>query len=119
MKIIVSGFGNDKPGIVKQISKIISDASGNIEESRMIRLGSDFTIMMLIDIHNDKDRVVDGLEGVEGMKFIIKDSSDDIDYSAPNATISLSGADNIGIVPVSYTHLRAHETDSARMPSSA
>ena len=98
MKIIVSGFGNDKPGIVKQISKIISDASGNIEESRMIRLGSDFTIMMLIDIHNDKDRVVDGLEGVEGMKFIIKDSSDDIDYSAPNATISLSGADNIGIV---------------------
>ena len=98
MKIIVSGFGNDKPGIVKQISKIISDASGNIEESRMIRLGSDFTIMMLIDIHNHKDRVIDGLESVEGMKFIIKDSSNDIDYSASNATISLSGADNIGIV---------------------
>ena len=42
--------------------------------------------------------MIDGLESVEGMKFIIKDSSNDIDYSASNATISLSGADNIGIV---------------------
>ena len=98
MKIIVSGFGNDRPGIVKQISKVISDAMGNIEESRMIRLGSDFTIMMLIDIHSDKGRVIDKLESIDGMRFIIKDSSNVLENSASNATISLSGADNIGIV---------------------
>ena len=98
MKIIVSGFGNDKPGIVKKICKIIAEARGNIEESRMIKLGSDFTIMMLIDIHSNKDSMIDGLESLEGMRFIIKGSSDDTVDSTSNATISLAGADNIGIV---------------------
>jgi len=124
MKIIVSGFGNDRPGIVKQISKVISDAMGNIEESRMIRLGSDFTIMMLIDIHSDKGRVIDKLESIDDMRFIIKDSSNVLENSASNATISLSGADNIGIVHLISDKLAKNDinilemnTDIINMPN--
>ena len=48
--IIIKGIGPDKPGIVSRISGIITSNNGNIEESRMIRLGSEFSIIMMISI---------------------------------------------------------------------
>ena len=49
-KIIINAFGKDKPGLVYKISKIILSQNGNIENSKMMQLESDFTIMMLIKI---------------------------------------------------------------------
>ena len=49
--IILSVVGPDKPGIVADISKIIKNHSGNIDKSRMIRLGDLFTIMVSIRIN--------------------------------------------------------------------
>ena len=38
--IIIKGIGPDEAGIVARISGIVTSNNGNIEESRMIRLGS-------------------------------------------------------------------------------
>lgn len=46
--IVLSALGTDRPGIVKDISKSILDCGGNIEESRMTSLGSEFAVLMLI-----------------------------------------------------------------------
>ena len=46
--LIIKGIGPDRPGIVSNISKFVTSNNGNIEESRMIRLGSEFSIIMLI-----------------------------------------------------------------------
>tara|TARA_B100000945_G_scaffold282614_1_gene251144 strand:+ start:338 stop:841 length:504 start_codon:yes stop_codon:yes gene_type:complete len=97
MKIIISGFGTDESGIVKKISKAITDLQGNIEESRMIKLGTEFTIMMLIDIYTSPNQLKDKLDLIKGMQFIIKESAES-SKDICNATISLTGADNIGIV---------------------
>ena len=52
-RIILSIIGPDKPGIVSDVSKIVKNHSGNIEKSRMIRLGDLFTIMVLITINKN------------------------------------------------------------------
>ena len=53
MKIIVTAIGDDRPGIVSDLSNIITECGGNVEESRMIKLGSEFSVIMLISIKND------------------------------------------------------------------
>ena len=46
--IVLSALGTDRPGVVKDISRSILDCGGNIEESRMTSLGSEFAVLMLI-----------------------------------------------------------------------
>tara|TARA_B100000029_G_scaffold516324_1_gene628706 strand:- start:4031 stop:4543 length:513 start_codon:yes stop_codon:yes gene_type:complete len=50
IKVIINAFGPDKPGIVYNLSKLIFSLKGNISESKMLRLESDFTLLMLITI---------------------------------------------------------------------
>ena len=47
-KIILNAFGEDRPGLVSKITKVISSKNGNIETSKMVQLESDFTLLMLI-----------------------------------------------------------------------
>ena len=53
-KLIINAFGPDRPGIVAEISEIILLFNANIENSKMILLESDFTLLMLISIEDNK-----------------------------------------------------------------
>lgn len=46
--IVISAVGNDRAGVVNDISKVILDCGGNIEESRMTALGAEFAMLMLV-----------------------------------------------------------------------
>jgi len=46
--IVLSAIGTDRAGVVNDISKVILECGGNIEESRMTALGSEFAVLMLI-----------------------------------------------------------------------
>jgi glycine cleavage system transcriptional repressor len=46
--IAVTAIGPDRAGLIRDVSGIITESAGNIRESRMIALGSEFAIMMLI-----------------------------------------------------------------------
>ena len=46
--IAISAIGNDRGGLVHDLSKVIADCGGNISESRMTALGSEFAVLMLI-----------------------------------------------------------------------
>jgi glycine cleavage system transcriptional repressor len=46
--IAISAIGNDRVGLVHDLSKVIADCGGNISESRMTALGSEFAILMLV-----------------------------------------------------------------------
>jgi glycine cleavage system transcriptional repressor len=46
--IVLSAIGSDRPGVVKDISKAVFDCGGNVEESRMVALGAEFAVLMLI-----------------------------------------------------------------------
>ena len=46
--IAISAIGNDRIGLVHDLSKTIADCGGNISESRMAALGSDFAMLLLV-----------------------------------------------------------------------
>jgi glycine cleavage system transcriptional repressor len=46
--IVLSAIGTDRTGVVQDITKVILSCGGNIEESRMTTLGSDFAVLMLV-----------------------------------------------------------------------
>lgn len=46
--IVISAVGADRVGIVDDLSGIVAEAGGNIEESKMSVLGGEFAVMMLV-----------------------------------------------------------------------
>lgn len=46
--LVISALGEDRPGIVSHLSKIILDQGCNIEDSRMTVLGGDFAAILLV-----------------------------------------------------------------------
>ena len=97
--VILKLIGPDKPGIISDISGIVTDNGANIEESRMIRLGSEFCIMILISIsENNLNTLKKDLESLSEMKFDYNETSKISSKEQPNYFIDLYGADNEGIV---------------------
>ena len=61
--LVISALGNDKPGIVNELSKAILDQGGNITESRMTVLGGEFAMMlMVIGTQECIDNIISKLE---------------------------------------------------------
>jgi len=48
--IVFSLTGADRTGIVEDITKLLLDLDGNVETSRMARLGGEFAVLMLVSI---------------------------------------------------------------------
>lgn len=46
--LVISALGDDRPGIVEKLSKVILDYECNIEDSRMSVLGGTFAIIQLV-----------------------------------------------------------------------
>lgn len=44
---IASAVGNDRPGLVADLARLIYDCDANLEDSRMTILGSDFAVILL------------------------------------------------------------------------
>jgi glycine cleavage system transcriptional repressor len=47
-QLVISAIGDDRPGIVNQLSQLIVENKGNIDDSRMSVLGGEFAIILLI-----------------------------------------------------------------------
>ena len=46
--LVISALGKDKPGIVDKLSMAIMDCGCNIEDSRMMVMGGEFVVMLMI-----------------------------------------------------------------------
>ncbi len=46
--IVISAVGSDRTGVVQDLTKVILSCGGNIEESRMTTLGSEFAMLLLV-----------------------------------------------------------------------
>ena len=98
--IILSIIGPDKPGIVSDISKIAKKHSGNIEKSRMIRLGDFFTIMVLITINKNNIKNLNyELNNYSNYQISIHKLENTLkDITEYTHIIHLNGLDSEGIV---------------------
>jgi len=98
--IIISAFGPDKPGIVSNLTGIITNSGANIKESRMIKLGTDFTIMILISISENNSKLLEvALDKIDYLIIHTKKTIlQKLSSKASEYILNLSGADNEGLV---------------------
>lgn len=102
--LVVSLLGQDHIGIVDHVTDIIVKYHGNIEESKMARLGGEFAMLLLISIDEEKLEVLE--EAIadlqdEGYQIFYKETTQEkaerFDGWVPYE-IAVTGADHEGIV---------------------
>lgn len=102
--LVVNAVGKDRTGIVSEMTKIVTDAGGNVGDSQAAKLGSHFSLMMHVSVPGGKsDELQGALGNMDGMSVTC---FADVDPNAVEVTpkigysgaFSLSGADNPGIV---------------------
>ena len=104
--LIISAIGSDRPRIVSELSGVITSHGGNIEKSRMTRLGSDFTIIMLVTVDPKwEESLVVALQAIKELSITTKGTEPNTVIPGENCQILLSGADNQGIVKVLSKYL--------------
>tara|TARA_Y100000994_G_scaffold185907_1_gene154658 strand:+ start:1119 stop:1631 length:513 start_codon:yes stop_codon:yes gene_type:complete len=99
-KIIINAFGVDRPGIVSEVTKVITFFNGNIETSKMLQLESEFSLLMLIKVNKDKiDDLFNKLDQINDLKItgkITKEKTENSTFKYYKFSITI--ADNEGIV---------------------
>ena len=104
--LIISAIGYDRPGIVSELSSIITSHGGNVEESQMTRLGSDFAIIMLVSVAPDWQESLEvALQAINELTIITKSTKMQKTSGGIDSQIDLRGADNEGIVRVLSKYL--------------
>ena len=104
--LIISAVGSDRPGIVSELSGVITSHGGNVEESRMSRLGSDFAIIMLVTVApNWEESLEVALKSITELTITTKPTKLPQVSDGRQFRIDLSGADNEGIVKVLSKYL--------------
>ena len=102
--LVISLIGHDKVGLVEELTKIVVEAQGNIEASRMAHLGGEFAILMHVVVSAEladelKNRVNELSD--TGFKSIVTETkqSDPTTYAGwLPYQIEVNGADHEGIV---------------------
>src|SRR5262245_22455257 len=46
--IVINAIGSDRTGLVYDLTRVVADCGGNILESRMTALGSEFAMLLLV-----------------------------------------------------------------------
>lgn len=97
---ILTAFGADQPGLVSTLSGLIQENGGNIEESRMLKMGNQFVMTVLISLTEvESQKLKLNLKNYKSLQVQIfptqKMESNQITNSRK---FKLYGADNEGIV---------------------
>ncbi len=101
--IVLTVTGRDKVGLVDETTNVIVKAGGNVESSRMARLGGEFAMLMLLTVPENEvpnlDRAFAGLRG-EGYQVSLLQTEDDPKKYAGwlPYEIEVEGADHEGII---------------------
>lgn len=125
--LVISALGNDKPGIVNELSKAILDQGGNITESRMTVLGGEFAMMLLvIGTQECIDNIISKLEATGeklNLTLIAKETqSQESDQKRLPYQITVVSMDHPGIVHnisdfLSSRNLNIEEIDTNTYPA--
>lgn len=94
--------GVDRPSIVARVTRAIFEAGGNLGEASMIRLGGNFTIMIMVTANGDPaklERAVAPVASELGLRFHMDPLDGGLHrHQVPNVQVRVTGADRSGIV---------------------
>ena len=102
-QLVLTSSGRDRVGIVEKLSEIILRFDGNIESSRMVRLGGDFATLMFITAPEEKiEPLRSALAEIHFAAYDIhthlSEVSEPEETAAVACAITVLGADHMGII---------------------
>jgi glycine cleavage system transcriptional repressor len=94
--------GKDRPGIVAQVTRALYEGKANLGEASMVRLGGNFTVMLMVQFAGN-EQALDDLIGPVSRSFELRHHVDAIEgellhHMEPDVRITVYGADRSGIV---------------------
>jgi glycine cleavage system transcriptional repressor len=105
---ILSALGKDRPGIVTDVSEVIYECGGNIEDSSMSLLRNHFALLLLFSTEREEvnQKLSSGLKRLEWEKSLtvyyspvsLEEAHPRVKEEADRFKISTSGIDHAGIV---------------------
>lgn len=102
VSIVFTFIGDDKPGLIKQLSQTVTTHGGNWLESRMSQLAGKFAGIARVQVDEDKaEALATALQALSGGDLDISFQREDTGGGNQDYTImhlSLVGNDRIGIV---------------------
>jgi glycine cleavage system transcriptional repressor len=122
--IVLTLTGRDKVGIVESVTSVIAKRDGNVESSRMARLGGEFAMLMLVTLLDNEFAHLDldfqQLRG-EGYQVTLLQTEDDSKKYAGwiPYEIEVTGADHEGIIHDISHHLAAQGVNIESMDTSS
>ncbi len=94
--------GKDRPGIVAHVASALFEGGANLGEASMMRLGANFSIMLMVQFAGNLHALHELIDGVaESMSLHVHLDHIDghlHDHRQPDVRISVYGADRAGIV---------------------
>ncbi len=95
-------IGEDKPGIVAAVTRALFEFGLNLGETSMLRLGGNFTVMMMVSGEHSEAQLRDRLKPVieaQGMCLNIDPIEAHLhEHLVPNIQVTVTVADRAGIV---------------------
>lgn len=95
-------IGEDKPGIVAAVTRALFELGLNLGETSMLRLGGNFTVMMMVSGAPDETYLSERLAPVieaQGMRLHVDPIQGRLHHHlVPNIQVTVTGADRAGIV---------------------
>ena len=121
--------GPDRIGIVENVTGLLLDRGGNVETSRMARLGGEFAVLMLVSMPEEGLARLEGaFEDLKAQGYKVGTTPAERTHAESHAgwlpyVIEVHGADHEGIIHEVARHLARHgisieEMDSESAPAS-
>jgi len=99
-KLVLTLLGDDQPGLVSRVSRVVADEGGSWLESQLARLAGTFAGIALVDVPSDK--VGSLREALAGLSDVLDVTVKDAAAAAPvvgrRLVLHLVGHDQPGIV---------------------
>lgn len=99
--LVVTVIGNDRPGIVEQLSEVVLAAGANWEESRMARLAGKFAGILRITVAaGNADALASRLRALTsgGLTIVVESSGEGPAETFRTVRLELVGNDHPGII---------------------
>ncbi len=94
--------GEDRPGIVAKVTSALFDGECNLGETSMIRLGGNFTIMMMVSTDltgSQLEKLLSSVVDSLGLRLHVDRIKGQLHrHIVPDVRVTVSGADRAGIV---------------------
>ncbi len=102
-QMVLTASGHDRVGLVGEITELIVRFEGNVEASRMVRLGGDFAMIVFVTAPEEKiEDLRKALADVHYSSFDVHTRLNDVadldETGTTRCAITVLGADHIGII---------------------